>query len=595
MSPFRPPPNTVPGRPRPFELLVRHFFERLFDNELLSRSSDAPLGLAHILAVLAAPGLFIPLFLYPKYTDLASPVPMYLHFPKSFDWSLPPATRQEIVAAANRLFFVSLAMVILGVVTVLKWEALFPDRRDFSVLGVLPLRHGTIFKAKLASLLVFLGVFAATLNSVPALTFSVFTLVGRKVGFSYVALSVLGHATGVFAASFFTFFLFVALEGMLINIFSYRAFLRLSPYIQVSSIVSLLSVFFLSPRLGDLIETFRKANSPIANWVPPFWFVGLCELTRGNPDPVLRAWGWRALEALGLVVSVALVTYGISYTRHVRRVLEAGDNLAIACTRPSALLTPLLDRWVLRHPLEQASFHFVAHTVTRSNRQRLFLAGYVGVGFALVFQGLLTTFARLKRLDPTTDVLLSIPLILSFFTLSGMRFIFSIPSDLPANWVFQITENANRHACLAGVRKSMFALVVVPLFASLLPFYILLWDLQRALLHTLFGVTLSWILVEVLLLNFHKIPFTCTYLPGKANITMFGFLYFLAFTTYAYSMAALESWLLVSPVRMVVFVAFAAPVLWRLIAFRKQLLDEGTGFVFEDKPEPAVQTLDLSS
>lgn len=158
-----------------------------------------------------------------------------------------------------------------------------------------------------------------------------------------------------------------------------------------------------------------------------------------------------------------------------------------------------------------------------------------------------------------------------------------------------MTENQNRQACLAGVRKSMFALVIVPLFAALLPFYIVMWDLERALLQTVFGVTMSWILVEVLLLNFRKIPFTCTFLPGKANITMFGVLYFLAFTTYAYTMAAVESFLLVSPFRMAIFVALAAPVLWRLIAFRNQLLGESTGFVFEDKREPAVQTLDLSS
>jgi len=580
--------------PRPFGLLVRHFFDRMFDNELVSRESHSNTGLAHILAVLAVPGLFIPLFLYPKYTDLASPYPLYYRFSESL-WSLPVAARQEVAAAADRFFFVSLVMVILGLVTVLRWESLFPDRRDFTVLGVLPLSQGTVFKAKLASLLLFLGVFALTVNSVPSLTFSVFTLVGRKVSLGYALLSILGHATGVFAASIFVFFLFVALEGILINIFSIRWFARITPYVQVFSIVALLSLFFLSSRLGDMLEGFRKADSPMAYWLPSYWFVGLCELVRGNSDKVLRAWGWRGVEAIGLVVGLALVAYTIGYTRHARRMMEAADNLAVERTRLPAFLTRFLDRWVLRHPLEQACFYFVAQTVTRSNRQRLFLAGYVGVGFALVFQGLMATFARIRWLDSANDALLSIPLILSFFALSGMRFIFSIPSDLSANWVFQLTENTNRQACLAGVRKSMFGLVILPLFLSLLPLYVYLWDLQRALLQTVFGVTLSWILVEVLLLNFQKIPFTCTFLPGKANITMFGFLYFLAFTTYAYTMAAVESWLIVSWDRMALFVALASPILWKLISFRNQLVAESAGFVFEDKREPAVQTLDLSS
>src|SRR5689334_3851919 len=55
---------------------------------------------------------------------------------------------------------------------------------------------------------------------------------------------------------------------------------------------------------------------------------------------------------------------------------------------------------------------------------------------------------------------------------------------------------------------------------------------------------------KLLLFTFRKIPFTCSYLTGKANITGLWFIYWLGFATYAYSMASLESWALESALQM---------------------------------------------
>jgi hypothetical protein len=80
------------------------------------------------------------------------------------------------------------------------------------------------------------------------------------------------------------------------------------------------------------------------------------------------------------------------------------------------------------------------------------------------------------------EALLSIPLILSFFVLSGMRMVFAIPSELPANWTFQITEDSDHKDCLSGVRKAMMLLAIVPIFSLLFPVYAVLWGLGLALL-----------------------------------------------------------------------------------------------------------------
>lgn len=101
----------------------------------------------------------------------------------------------------------------------------------------------------------------------------------------------------------------------------------------------------------------------------------------------------------------------------------------------------------------------------------------------------------------------------------------------------------------------MVWLGIVPLFGLLAPFYLLLWNWRQVLLHFSFGLILSLILVDVLLFRFQKIPFTCAYLPGKANLKLLWPAYMLAFTTYAYTLTTLESWMLREPVRFAVFFA----------------------------------------
>jgi membrane protein implicated in regulation of membrane protease activity len=101
--------------------------------------------------------------------------------------------------------------------------------------------------------------------------------------------------------------------------------------------------------------------------------------------------------------------------------------------------------------------------------------------------------------------------------------------------------------------------------------------------------------VELLLMNFRKIPFTCSYQPGKANITLLGVFYWFAFTTYAYTMAALERWLLQDAVRWIVFFVLVLLALLALVLWRKTMSVEGRSIVFEDDPSPEVQTLGLNT
>jgi hypothetical protein len=67
-----------------------------------------------------------------------------------------------------------------------------------------------------------------------------------------------------------------------------------------------------------------------------------------------------------------------------------------------------------------------------------------------------------------------------------------------------------------------------------------LWPLRPAAGHLAVMLLLGIILIEACLYGFHKIPFTCSYLPGKANVYYLFFVYALLSVTFLDRAATLE-------------------------------------------------------
>ena len=109
-----------------------------------------------------------------------------------------------------------------------------------------------------------------------------------------------------------------------------------------------------------------------------------------------------------------------------------------------------------------------------------------------------------------------------------------------------------------------------------------------------FGGVLALILVEVLLLHLQSIPFTCSRVPGRANLTTVWTLYFLAFLMYVYTAARVGYWMQQAPLRLALGYAVVGLVLMALMLHRNQLLREDGTLVFEEEMEPAVRVLHLT-
>ncbi len=570
-----------------FVQLVEHFFRRFFENEFISQGSEARLTVVSALALLAVPPIFYTLYMVDTYADIYWIIP----------WQYPT------ISLITHCRFVTFSMVIIGFVAVLEWDALFPDRRDYAILTLLPLKPATIFGAKITALLLFLSLFILDVGGVPTLFYPLVETTGIRgthVSFLRLCGMIAAHAIAIIGASAFAFLLIVALQALLINLLSPRAFKEVSLYVQVLAMVTLLLLLFLLPMISSLLPTWQQARSAQLFWLPPLWFVGLYQTLLGSDVAAFHSLAWISVIALGLVTLACAAGYILNYKRHMQRALEATEADPAGPSWLTAAAMRLMNQLVLRKPLERATFFFVVRTIARSPKHRLYFTTYVGAGLALALFGILEVLVHSTHGDfmivisRPDEALLTIPLIMSFFVLSGMRIVFTVPAELRANWVFQSAEDEKRIDCLTGGRKAMVVASVLTL-ASLFPLFSVLWGWAPAFMHFIFSLTLSFILVELLLLNFRKIPFTCSFPSGKANITVLGFFYWFAFTTYAYTMATFERWLLQDGVRWIVFLGLSLLVLAALVRWRNIMLARGFSIVYEDAANPEVQTLGLSA
>ena len=190
-------------------LLVDHFLGRLLESELVSKQAEARVTLIQILAVLTIPGFVISALLINKYSALAN----------GHDGLA------SLAALNDKCRFLFFSMVVMGLVTVLEWDALFPDRRDFLILSPLPVDGGTLLRAKVQSLLQFLLLFSAFVNLIPAI---LFPFIAGAGSLAYLGRFALSHVFTVFAGNAFVFFSLITVQGVLMNLLGTRAFRRIS-------------------------------------------------------------------------------------------------------------------------------------------------------------------------------------------------------------------------------------------------------------------------------------------------------------------------------------------------------------------------------
>ena len=569
-------------RERPFGRMVGLFIERIFRGGGDSDTEGLDLGVGLVLTMLAMPGGFVSILLFNKYGSLLQ----WLRGQTNVDTLL--------IAFPDEYFFIVLSMTVTGAVAVWRWDAIFPDRRDYINLVPLPISTRTIFLANLVAVLFLVGLVALDVNAASCLLFPMVVTASQSHFLFFFKFAAV-HAVGVIGSSIFSFLAVFSVLGFLMAVLPPRAFQRASAYIRgvvVIYLVALLSTSFAIP------ELLRRVKGPAPMWTylaPSCWFVALCQWLRGRATPVMSELARLPLPVTVVLAAVAFCLYALGYRRHFVRIAEIADATTVAHS-PWKWFWDIADRLLLRTPFEKGCFRFVAKTLARSESHRLILTAVGGLGLVLGSQALLAAFESAKSLRTAalTPDALAIPFILSFLIVVGLRVIFEIPAELRANWMFQLLLDPGGKECEPLARKVML-LAVLP-WALVITFavYVYLAGILIAALHILLVAVWTLLLTNLLLIRYRKLPFTCTLPVFKQHsiviLLSFGFGYLL----YAVSTPEFEASALQEPLRLlsllpIVLVAWFIPH-----QLAKSTIEVEKKLIFEETAVRTIEGLRLS-
>lgn len=554
--------------------LCRHFFLRFFDSDQVSQPGQWQTVAIGVFSVLFSFGILYLPGLYRKYLTLGN-----LHTPGPY----------RAAMFADLLCAITLAMTLIAILTTIQWQSLFPALRDYLALASLPLRIGDIFLAKFAALVLFMLVFILACTLLPSVLLpNLFA--GAYGGDTW------SECLGLFVSSslgaVFVFFSLVSIQGLLLIVLPVRRFGAVSLSLQGA----LLIVLLCGLPLVFSISGLKSSDQAFAYWAwaPPVWFLGIDRVLAGDANAAAIQVARLGFDGIATTGVLAVSTYWVGCLRHRVRVLETQDRQSDERSHPAPCV---VERWV-GDPRQFAVLAFIGKTLARSRQHRLILIAFVAVGFALISDSLVgfapghggSGFAAMTAAK--RQAVVSVPLALTLFVLAGLRYLFRLPVELPANWLFRVHEPGNSMTLLAAVERFLVWCGAVPVMLLTLSFEIRLLGAGVGIATSILCFSSSLLLIEFLLLRWQAIPFTSSYLPGQMPVIQVLIIYGAAVVVYVSALSKFILYCSRAPLATFAFVSVLLLVRLYLRANRLQRMKtERLGF--EELPLQAVAALQV--
>jgi hypothetical protein len=462
--------------------LHQQFLLRVVDLEALSIEADIPSFLGQFAGILIMLSIVHGLGL------------LWFPPPPSMTWSYEQSRISDM-------------LLVIGLCTILMWDTTFPDKRDVMVLSPLPVSPRIILIAKIAA--------SATVLAIAVVALNCASSVGQSVVFGAPAGGLLGMARfflaywfTMFAAAAFLYAAILTIQGFTALVLPRRAFLRVSAILQLAAFGIFLGVRFLQPSLPSHADLVNPANHWLLVASPTFWFLALLNQLNGSLPPDLLWLAHRAWICLALAFTGAFASLFLCYVRTMKKTVEDPDLV------PGSRGIQWIPR--IGSSLQNAIVIFCLRSIARSRQHRVALAFYWSVVIAIAL-----SWIRREISGPPEKLeigfIISSFMMMSFAVL-GLRGIFALPISLNANWVLRITQLRSTHHYIAATRRALLFLGVAPIWTICAALSLHLRPRLQAAEHLAFLALLGGVLVELCLIRFDKVPFTCSYLPGKTNI-----------------------------------------------------------------------------
>jgi hypothetical protein len=319
------------------------------------------------------------------------------------------------------------------------------------------------------------------------------------------------------AAGVFIYGAVLGVQGLASLLLPRRLFLRLSTYLQLAAICGIIGVYFLQPGFGGLDDLTTDSIWRAIHWLPSYWFLGLYEQLNGSMHPALAPLALRAWIGLAAVACVAAVAYTLSYWRTLRKIVEEPDIV------PGSRRFSWLPQF--GNQPQTAIGQFTVRTMARSKQHRLIVGFYLGIGLA--FTSLMLKGSPGALNNPWRDesmLLWAASSMMIMLAAVGTRAAFTLPLDLRANWIFRLigvgSGTRGGLESMAASRRALLLLSVAPVWLVTAVLCLGIWPGRQNAAHMVILGFLGMIVADLCLLRFSKIPFTCSYLPGKSRVHM---------------------------------------------------------------------------
>lgn len=470
--------------------LVRHFIGSLIGRGVLQ--DDGVEGVRGLLFSIAAGlmtvGVMLPRRFSGVYVDLAS-----LSDPEPF--------RQALVA--DSVFMLALPFLFGMAAAALMASSMFPDEVDYLTLVPLPVTKTRIFAAKVLALVIVVGSLLAVLSVFSAIAFPMFT--HQRWAERDLLARVTAHGVAAFTSGLFGVLCVVAYQGIGSAWAPRRWLPRLAVIVPCTVITGVILALPFVLRLQGARAWVAGQPAWLA-FYPPAWFAGLERVLLGLATPYWQRLAWLGLVATLATFALVAASYAWLFRRFERLALPPPRHNG----RPGRADLRPMSVW-----------EFTRATLVRNRLPLLLFLVFCALGFGIVVLFLLNgLFGGSFRWDEPApqDLLhavLVLPLVLLLTGLTGLRTAFLLPVQSKANWIFRMNDApAARVRHLSAVDRACVKLVLLPTLAVAAPLQIWVLGVQAWLPLVLSGLA-GLLMVEVMLADWRRVPFTCTWIPGK--------------------------------------------------------------------------------
>jgi hypothetical protein len=480
--------------------LVRHFLSQFVENDW-STDVDAHQTLALVAAGVVTIPLFVTVFMSMRYLTRL----------------LPAAGWTETTGLEDQITFCVTSMLVAAAVAALEWDALALTPTDSMILGVLPVPHRDLVRAKVLSLVLFVALFVIALNLLPTVLHPALMVATLPVHLFMVPVLMAAHGLSTTMAAAFGFACVVGLREFLHLALGPGAFRRISDVIRSVVLLLLLVLLTVVPvRLSGRADWLLQPGPPPILLRPIGWFVATNASIAGRvlqrvPErpmpPELAAAEhqlrkryegnlpkWTGLAVQGAGVLALLLGFSLTmYVWNARRLHILSEGRAASHVLSLSRLFEGVAGALIRPPPMRAGFLLLFRAVLGNALHRLYLIVALAASLGLFVA--MAPFTIDAAAPPLRTVHLAAQTLMLTAIIAAFRAAIRTAADERAGWVFGIAQTGHVALFRNGVRLAAIVATVV-IVALLVPLHVAAWGAYTAAAHAANGVALGWLLVE---------------------------------------------------------------------------------------------------